>query len=77
MKKPKLKRGWEGLRVRTKRELRSGMYRFPSGTECRVIRNYGGLSLETETCKTCGVSVFITRVPEEAVEILGPWEESS
>jgi hypothetical protein len=63
MKWPKLKRDHKGLSVVTLVPLQSGMLKFPAGTRCKVTEAYGGLSLETEKCACCGVSIFIRKVP--------------
>ena len=68
--KPKRKCDWEGLKVRSLRVLRNGNIKIPSGSKFTVTRNYGGLTLESDQCPNCGVSVYITRVPEHDVEIL-------
>lgn len=65
-----LKRDWNGRYVKTKVELTNGHTRIPKGTVLRVRENYAGLRLETEACPHCGVSVFITRVPESEVLLL-------
>ena len=71
MKAPKLKKDWVGLKVVTLREIRNRLTIIPAGTECIVEKNYGGLRLSTKPCKCCGVGIFITKVPEEDVDIIG------
>lgn len=69
MKPPRLKRDWEGLKVITLTDLENGFMRIPYGTECVVRRNYAGLSLKSDPCARCGVSILINSVPESAVRI--------
>lgn len=70
MDKPRLKRDWKGLHVRSLIELKNGHERIPSGTVFTVRENCRGLRLEGPKCPRCGVSVFITRVREWDVEII-------
>ena len=69
-KLPRLKRDWVGRTVRTKRELRNGMMSIPAGTIAEVTYNRAGLELSTQPCDSCGVRIFIKRVPEHDVELL-------
>ena len=68
--KPKLKRDWVGLKVRTLVELESRCMKIPIGTVCMVKLNRAGLTLETEKCPNCGVALYIRRVQEWCVEII-------
>lgn len=70
MKTPRLKGDWEGLQVVTLRELKTSMMVIPVGTECTVTRNYGGLDLTAERCKSCGVRIRVKKVPENYVRII-------
>lgn len=54
---------WRDRLVITKRELRNGFLTIPAGTVCIVNRKYAGLSLRSESCPRCGLSVDISRVP--------------
>lgn len=67
---PKLKRDWIGRKVRTKNVLRNGNSIIPAGTELIVADNHSGLRLRSEPCEHCGVSIYITRVPESSVTLL-------
>jgi hypothetical protein len=64
---------WKKCLVKTNTVLRNGHEEIPAGTICRVTGKRGGLRLETEPCKCCGIKVFITKVPPEAVEV---WRRS-
>lgn len=70
MKAPRLKRDWVGLKVITRRDMQTSMIVIPLGTECTVIRNYGGLNLTTSKCESCGVRMRINKVPESYVDII-------
>lgn len=68
--KPRLKRDWEGLQVRTLREMRNGWCVIAAGTICTVQKNYGGITMQSDPCPHCGVRVSISHVSEKSVEIL-------
>lgn len=70
MNKPKLKRDWVGLTVKSLTPLRNGRYSLPAGTLFKVERNWKGLHLWSLGCDSCGVKVFISHVNEDAVEIM-------
>lgn len=61
---------WKTVTVRTKRVLRNGCLEIPTGTICKITNKQGGFTLQTDPCKYCGVRVYITKVPPEAVEIV-------
>lgn len=67
---PKLKRDYAGLKVRSTRELKNGSICIPAGTVMTVDNWYRGASLWTEPCKCCGVGIYITKVPQSALEPL-------
>ena len=75
MKRPKRKRDWEGLKVKLLREVQNSLYNIPAGTICTVLRNWGGLRLAAPKCPQCGVSIFITHIPEGDVVIVGERED--
>lgn len=66
----KLVADWVGLKVRARQGMRNGALRFPAGTVLTVREAGGGLRLETEPCKCCGVSIYITRVDARDVEVI-------
>lgn len=70
MKRPKLKRDWIGLTVKTVCELRNGYTCIPPGTVCKVADYCRGLKLKTAKCPHCGLAAYITRVPERDVVIV-------
>jgi len=74
-KKPKLARDSVGLKVRAKRDLWNGYLTIKAGTILTVREKYGSLRLEGPRCKHCGVAVWITRVPVNAVEIVAARRE--
>ena len=61
---------WEGRRVITTRELRTGEAIYPPGLELTVERKFGGLEVRREPCPCCGISVRIGRVPFSALDLL-------
>lgn len=75
MPRPKLKRDWEGLRVRLLKEHETvGGSIFPAGTEMVVTRNFGGLHLSyVEACDKCRLKYRgrIRGIGESQVEIVG------
>lgn len=77
MKQPKLKRDWEGLTVKTLREMWNGWCHIPEGTICTVVRNYAGLHLLSDPCPKCGVAVRISGVRENDVVIVSQQKETS
>jgi len=77
MKKPKRKKDWVGLRVRSRKDLRNALGKIPAGTIFTVNRNYAGLQLESDPCPHCGVRFFITKVSERDVTIIEEEEDVS
>lgn len=61
---------WVGKKVRTRGVLRNGVIEIPTGTICEIRRKFKGFTLKTDPCKCCGVSVFISKVPALAVELV-------
>ena len=53
-------------------EMRNGYAVLPAGTRFTVIRNRGGLTLESDTCEGCGVRVVISNVAESSVKFVAP-----
>ncbi len=61
----------EGRYVRTLREMCNGNYKIPKGSIVRVSSHWqSGVSLESDRCKCCGVSVFISKVHRDDVELM-------
>ena len=75
----RLKRHWEGAIVRTVKPLRNTTQDAPVGSLAKCDGYYRGLKLWTVPCEHCGVAVYVTGVPERAVEYVGhpvnypPW----
>lgn len=67
---PKLKRDWEGLKVKTLRDISTSQMIIPTGTICTVERNYGGLFMHSDQCELCGVSMKVIKVLERDVELI-------
>jgi hypothetical protein len=70
VKKPKLKRDWEGRKVRSKREFNTRFQQIARGTIFTVERNHGGLDLRSEACACCGLAARVRKVEEQDVELL-------
>jgi len=71
MKRPKLMRDWNGLRVKSLRRLSNGWAAMPPGTVYTVTHNHGGLHLRSDPCPECGLEFKITKVPLNDVVIVG------
>jgi hypothetical protein len=50
--------------------MHNGWAGVAAGTLCAIEYKHGGFSLKTKPCEHCGVSVTITRVRPESVEIV-------
>lgn len=70
--KQKPAKWWEGRRVRLLREVESGRLLLRAGTILPVVGKFKGLTLRSEPCGHCGVSVYITKVPPSAIEFVDP-----
>ena len=70
MERPKLKRDWVGLKVKTLRKNQHHNGSIPAGTEGIVQRNFGGLDIEVAPCEHCGKGFFIRKVPEKDVVLI-------
>ena len=62
---PRLKRDRVGLWIKTVFVIKNGAQVIPAGTECLIVRWYGGAELWSKPCSCCGVSVRITHVRSE------------
>jgi hypothetical protein len=66
-----------GRRVRTRFDMSNGNTKIPAGTVLRVANTWrSGVSLESPACSSCGVSVYITKIHRDEVELV-PEERSS
>ena len=66
-----------GRRAKTNRVLQSGNYRVQSDTLVIIDRKYNGLSVRTDSCHNCGVGLYMTKVPPQALDLLPePADES-
>lgn len=69
---PKLKRDHIGLIVKTRTILENGWCKIPTGTICEVTYSRGGtISLKSDPCKCCGISISISKVPYRDVVLIG------
>jgi len=71
MKWPKLKRDYPGLRVQTLRELKTGFCSVPEGSLATITYCHGGANLTVDPCPSCGVKVYVRKVPLSALALLG------
>ena len=61
---------YEGLRVRTLTTLANGLGSIPAGVTGIVTHYSRGLDIKTDKCECCGLSMSISRVSEEQVELI-------
>jgi len=66
----KLKRDYVGLKVRTTKALRNGSIEIPAGTVLEIESWYRGAAIWTPPCECCGVRMYMTKVPQSALEPL-------
>lgn len=59
-----------GRKAKTLRTLRNKLTQIEAGTVLEIGRKFNGFSLRTETCKHCGVSVLITGVSFQDIELV-------
>ena len=75
MERPKLKRDWIGLKMKSLRQIETrGGIIFPAGMTFEVTGNRGGLRLSAiKVCRRCKMSYrhFVTGVSERDVVIIG------
>ena len=67
----KRKNDWVGAVVRSKRPVSNAIATLPAGTMFFVESTYQGLKMRSAKCARCGISIYITKVPEAHVEYLG------
>lgn len=59
-----------GRKVRTKVPLSNQLATIPAGTLWTIWAKHAGFSLRSDACDSCGVSVSITKVQPQQVELL-------
>ena len=64
------KRDYVGRRVKLRYRKRNRFAALPAGTTCTVVSVGGGLHLRSDPCDTCGVQVYIAKVPYQDAELL-------
>lgn len=68
---PRLKRDYVGLRVRVIRPIRNGGGDSAEVGRTATVRGwYKGLDLKVDICDKCGTVMYVSRVPESAVELI-------
>lgn len=68
--KRRTEKDWYGTKVRLMDEIRNGRTVIPTGTVLKVMGKFDGFTLEGNTCECCGVSVLISRVNPDHVEVV-------
>jgi hypothetical protein len=64
-------REWRGVKVRTTRDLRTGMLKVGKGALATISRKFSGFEIEVDPCSRCKVGAFVKRVPPDALERIG------
>lgn len=65
----KLVSDWTGMRVVTRRDMKTQHQRLPAGSTVTVRRTTPkGFIIEREPCKCCGVSVYMTGIGSNSIE---------
>ncbi len=65
----------DGVRVRLRREIRTGLGTFPRGYEGRVTTSHNGwhlLGFEGDPCECCGAKPRVSRMSPTDFELIGP-----
>ena len=69
----KLVRDWTGMRVVSRRTMRNAAATLPAGTAWEVVdAGRIGLRLRSAPCACCGVSVMMTGVSHDDVDVAPP-----
>lgn len=61
---------FKGRKARTLRKIESRLLSLPVGSIVTIVRKFSGFEIATPECQCCGVSVFMTRVGFEALDLL-------
>ena len=61
---------WLGRKVKTRVDMRNGYSDIPTGTVLTVTYVRSGLTLQSDACKCCGVSLYIRGVEARDVQLL-------
>lgn len=61
---------WIGMRIKARVKMRNGYVTVPVGAKGTVRYALGGLSIDFDPCKHCGLGAYITRVESRDVEVL-------
>lgn len=70
IKRPKRMCDWIGARVAITSEVQNGLAIIPSGSKATVKSVRRGFELHFDACTCCGVSVIVTHVRPERLEII-------
>lgn len=66
----KLVSDWLNVHVKLKRDMGNGNGRWPKGTKATVVSAGGGLRIASDKCPHCGVSLYMSRVHPDDLEII-------
>lgn len=61
---------WIGREVVTVRAIANDWAALPPGSVCRVTRKWGGLNIKSTPCSRCGLSIMVSRVRYEALQLV-------
>lgn len=61
---------FKGRKARTTRVIKNGVGSIPAGTVVTIARKFSGFEIETPRCSCCGVSLFVTRVEPDALDLI-------
>jgi len=63
-------RKWQGVRVRSLRDMQNGWAALPAGTQFTIEEKHRGFSLRADACECCGLQARISKVQPFDLEIL-------
>lgn len=61
---------FKGRKARTTRTIESRSLSVPAGSIVTIVRKFSGFEIATPKCQCCGVSVFMTKVGPDALDLL-------
>ena len=61
-----------GLKAVALRDLCSKVGCFKKGAIITIVRKYRGFEVESRDCPCCKISLYMTRVPYEDIDLLNP-----
>lgn len=61
---------FRGRKVKSRFEMRNGRFVIPAGTIFTIVKKFGGFSLISDSCPTCGVAVSISKVQPFDIDLI-------